>query len=492
MFAFFTQYYYNGGKNIHLNNKRASSKMKKIIIYIFAFQTILLGCATCQLMVPTAELKIDLNIDKKTVTAIHVEWHFSDLYSNEILTQYDKNKNGILDEKELRVILLAKLDYLIPKEMLTKITYAKDANNEQISQIKPKYKNFNLKTVNGILVFSYDAIVDLTVADKSMLSLVFEDDEAYFGFIITELNIAQSELYHTKNLYLFTGSLFFSYTPLEPIQEVKTINKEEIQITPKESVQENILKKSITKIKSLFESIKDEKNPLTYMLLLFFAYIYGLIHALGPGHGKTLVASYFLSHDKSYTKALFISLSIGVVHTFSAFLLTLLIYFIVDSFLAQFLDNAVYYTTKISALIIISIALYLFYKKIKAYKELKKVQKRAAYTFSATPHVATCGCSSCKVENNSTDMALIISAGIIPCPGTITIFIFSLSLGLYYAGFLSALIMSLGMSTIIFLSALLSVALRKKTSNGNRNIKKYLEYTSLSIILVLGTILLFT
>ena len=489
MFAFFIQYYYNGGKNIHLNNKRASSKMKKIIIYIFAFQTILLGCATCQLMVPTAELKIDLNIEKKTVTAIHAEWHFSDLYSNEILTQYDKNKNGIFDEKELKVILKAKLDYLIPKEMLTKITYASD---EQSSQIKPKYKNFNLKTVNGILVFSYDAIVDLTVADKSMLSLVFEDDEAYFGFIITELNIAQSELYHTKNLYLFTGSFFFSYTPLEPIQEVKTINKEEIQITPKESVQENILKKSITKIKSLFESIKDEKNPLTYMLLLFFAYIYGLIHALGPGHGKTLVASYFLSHDKSYAKALFISLSIGVVHTFSAFLLTLLIYFIVDSFLAQFLDNAVFYTTKISALIIISIALYLFYKKIKAYKELKKVQKKAAFTFSATPHVATCGCSSCKVENSSTDMALIISAGIIPCPGTITIFIFSLSLGLHYAGFLSALIMSLGMSTIIFLSALLSVALRKKTSNGNGNIKKYLEYTSLSIILALGILLLFT
>ncbi len=479
-------------KNIYLNNKRASSKMKKIIIYIFAFQTILFGCATCQLMVPTAELKIDLNIEKKTVTDIHIEWHFSDLYSNEILTQYDKNKNGILDDSELKVILKAKLDYLVPKEMLTKITYAKDANNEQISKIKPKYKNFNLIAVKGILVFSYDAIVDLTVADKSMLSLVFEDDEAYFGFIITELNIAQSELYHTKNLYLFTGSLFFSYTPLEPMQDVNTTNKKEIQITPKENIQENILKKSITKIKSLFESIKDEKNPLTYMLLLFFAYIYGLIHALGPGHGKTLVASYFLSHDKSYAKALFISLSIGVVHTFSAFLLTLLVYFIVDSFLAQFLDNAVFYTTKISAFIIIFIALYLFYKKFKAYKELKKVQKKAAYTFSATPHVATCGCSSCKVENSSTDMALIISAGIIPCPGTITIFIFSLSLGLYYAGFLSALIMSLGMSTIIFLSALLSVALRKKTSNGNGNIKKYLEYASLSIILVLGILLLFT
>ena len=194
--------------------------------------------------------------------------------------------------------------------------------------------------------------------------------------------------------------------------------------------------------------------------MLFFAYLYGVIHALGPGHGKTLVASYFLSNDKSYAKALFISIAIGVVHTFSAFILTLVIYFMVNTFLAQFLDDTVYYTTKISALIIISIALYLFYTKYRAYKALQTLNKKQKFTFSTTPHIPTCSCSSCKVENNSTDFALIISAGIIPCPGTTTLFIFAISLGLYYAGFMSALVMSMGMSTIIFFSALLSVAIR--------------------------------
>ena len=105
--------------------------------------------------------------------------------------------------------------------------------------------------------------------------------------------------------------------------------------------------------------------------------------------------------------------------------------------------------------------------------------------------MATCSCASCKVDANSTDAALIISAGIIPCPGTVTIFIFALSLGLYYAGFLSALVMSLGMSTVIFFSALLSVAIRKKSSGLNEKVKKYLEYASLGIILILGVVLLF-
>ena len=472
--------------------------MKKLIIsYLFLFQTLLYGCATCQLMIPTAEVDLDLKIENKKLTSIHVEWKFSDIYSTEILRQYDKNKNDKLDKNELDKILKAKLDYLIPKEMLTKVQYA-NYEDDRSSTIKLEYRNFELKMIDDILLFSYDSDLDLDleIKEKMMLSFLFEDDESFFSFIASSIDVDGSEIYYENNLYLFTASIFFSYSPLERIEEVKPVQEKDKTEVPKaqkeediktETIQENLLKSSINEIKSLFESIKDEKNPLTYMLLLFFAYIYGAIHALGPGHGKTLVGSYFLSNDRSYSKALFISLAIGVVHTFSAFLLTLIIYYIVDTFLAQFIDESLYYTTKISALIIISIALYLIYTRYKAYKKIQNVPK---YSFSENPHLSTCSCSSCKVDNNSTDIALIISAGIIPCPGTVTIFIFSLSLGLYYAGFLSAFIMSLGMSTVIFLSALISVAIRKKTSSYNNNLKKYLEYVSLGIILLLGIFLL--
>jgi nickel/cobalt exporter len=470
--------------------------MKKLILLLFLFQNLLFGCATCQLMIPTAELKIDVDMNATKLQNIHITWNFSDMYSAEILRQYDKNKNNKLDKSELNIVLKAMLDYLTPKNMVTRINYANE--DENAITIKPVYKNFTMQIENGFLVFYYDAVVDVNVQNKSTLSFSFEDDEAYFGFVILDVNLHGTQLHHTQNIYLFTASLLFSDTALEksapsianpePTEVKKEIKVEEIK---EPSTQANILKESIIKIKSLFESIKDEKNPLSYLLLLFFAYLYGLIHALGPGHGKTLVASYFLSNQRSYSKALYVSLAIGVVHTFSAFLLTLIIYFMVNSFLAQFMSDTVFYTTKISALIIISIALYLIYTKYKAYKQLRQASEAPAFKFSTTPHVATCACASCKVENNSTDMALIISAGIIPCPGTTTIFIFAISLGLYYAGFLSALVMSLGMSTIIFFSALLSVAIRKKSENSNSNFKKYLEYASLCVILVLGFILLF-
>ena len=467
--------------------------MKKILITLFLLQNLLFGCAACQLMIPTADLKINVDIDKKTLKNIHMQWNFSDLYSSEITVQYDKNKNGVLDKNEFKTLLKSLLDYLIKKNMLTTVEYAK--KDENTTRIELKYKNFELKMVDDFLIFSYDSFVNLDISDKSSLSLSFEDDEAYFAFVVSELHVSDCELYSEQNLYLFTASLLFSQTPFEKKIEPTTPIQQEINTTQVEKIEEktsfqaNILKESIIKIKSLFESIKDEKNPMTYLFLLFFAYIYGVIHALGPGHGKTLVASYFLSNERSYSKALFISVAIGFVHTFSAFLLTVTIYFFVNTFLAQFLNDTVFYTTKISALIIIVIAIYLIYKKYKAYKTIEQKSKTPVYKFSVTPHVSTCGCNSCKVDNNSTDMALIISAGIIPCPGTTTIFIFAISLGLYYAGFVSALVMSMGMSTIIFFSALLSVAVRKKSTNSR--LKKYLEYGSLAIILILGFVLFF-
>jgi len=483
-------------------------KMKFFLVYIFFFQTLLYSCDTCQLMTPTVNVSLNLQIDDRNLKNIHVIWKFSDVYTNEILKQYDKNQNEVLDKNELDGLLQAKLDYLVPKNILTKLQYA-NYDDQVNKDIFVEYKNFELTLSAGNLIFSYNSIVDLDIQNKLNLSIVFEDDESYFNFIVTSVSTNESKLHYLEKINLFSASLFFTNTSLdikrESVQQAqdedqqnRKVKKEQNQVSitefkeqkiaEDENLQVNLLKSTITEIKSLFESIKDEKDPFTYLFLLFFAYVYGFIHALGPGHGKTLVGSYFLSNERSYLKALFISLAIGVVHTFSAFLLTLVIYYVVDTFLAQFIDESIFYTTKISALIIIFIAVYLLNKKYRAYKALSEV---STYQYNMEPHISTCACNSCKVDKNSTDAALIVSAGIIPCPGTITIFIFSLSLGLYYAGFLSALIMSLGMSTVIFFSALLSVAIRKKTLKSHENVKKYLEYISLLIILILGVFLLF-
>jgi len=43
---------------------------KLIFGYFFLFQTLLFGCATCQLMIPTAEVHLDLKIENNKLTNI--------------------------------------------------------------------------------------------------------------------------------------------------------------------------------------------------------------------------------------------------------------------------------------------------------------------------------------------------------------------------------------------------------------------------------------
>jgi ABC-type nickel/cobalt efflux system permease component RcnA len=244
------------------------------------------------------------------------------------------------------------------------------------------------------------------------------------------------------------------------------------------------LSKELEKIKKhiqvLLNDIKDTNSFTSYMWLLFFSFVYGVIHAMGPGHGKSLVSAYFLSKNASYIKALNISLLIGVVHTFSAFIITLVIYYVLGIIFLNSAANIEIYATKISAIIIILIAIYLIYKKIP--------KKQKIVSFSTTkPHASSCSCSGC--NTHSTDIGVILAAGIIPCPGTVTIFIFTMSLGVYFVGFLSAVFMSLGMSFIIFISAFASIKLKHQT-NSNETLKKVFEYGSLVFILCLGILLL--
>ena len=477
--------------------------MKKILFYILLTQAFLYSCATCSFMIPTADVSLKIPIEKNKLKKVEVLWHFSDVYTSELTLNYDKNKNLTLDKEELDKVLEIKLGYLLPKSMLTLIKYG-DSDHENI--IDATYGDFSVEIIDKRLLFRFNIFVDIDINDKHIISFLFEDDEAFFSFIVENVDIETKDIYFEKNLYLFSTAVLFSFNPFEESLEIvdakvehQTISKDDVVIRDEPAkqkepqkqdeqiTQESLLLQTIEKLKSLFKDAQENKKPLTYLLILLFAYVYGLVHAIGPGHGKTLVASYFLSNERSYTKAFFISLAIGVVHTFSAFLLTLFIYFVVETFLAQFMQNTIMLTTKVSAFVIISIAVYLLYKKLKAHRVRKNIM-----SFSVTPHASSCGCGSCKVDQNSTDMALIISAGIIPCPGTVTIFIFSLSLGMYFLGFLSAFVMSLGMSTIIFLSAIISVSVRKKTSQKHTKIQLILEYLSLVLIFVLGVVLFFS
>jgi len=63
--------------------------------------------------------------------------------------------------------------------------------------------------------------------------------------------------------------------------------------------------------------LKANKTWDTLLPLILISFLYGIIHAAGPGHGKVVVFSYFFSHRSSVKKGLLLGNLISLFHAAS-------------------------------------------------------------------------------------------------------------------------------------------------------------------------------
>jgi len=221
-------------------------------------------------------------------------------------------------------------------------------------------------------------------------------------------------------------------------------------------------------ISSTIRSINDENTLSGSLLVLGIAFLYGLIHAAGPGHGKALVAFYFSTSKNAYSQAFSLGYLISIIHAISALVLTFGIYFILES---MFRQNFNYYskiTMQISAGMIILVGLYIITSSYLSRKHKEQ-----------------------KLEKNKSKYALAFSAGVVPCPGVMTIVLFCIILKQYLLGVLAAISMSIGMGFTISLVGILSISLNKKTNSFLENKSFILEILGGILILLLGITLFY-
>ncbi len=475
-------------------------------LLLLILHTSLYSCAMCRADIP--EVAVDAEINSfNDKTEFNIKWKFTKAFM-ETLSFYDQNQNKKFEENEKKEIEITLLDYLKQFRYLTDIEYLKKEEGFKkrfINSIDPVYSKL-VFTDEG-MTYHYKFTIDTVLEKDHKLYFTVHDYNGNFKFKIKDVVLRNYEGFKRIEPKPFNYFIYFyDKQDTQPIVQEKQ-SSSLLKIAPgiKEDMEKNegssflnLLSKTLGEIKAtleqLLKDIKQDNSVLSYLWLLLFSFLYGIVHAIGPGHGKSLVGSYFLSQDNSYFKAFGISSLIGIVHTFSAFILTLVIYNFIGFIFNDKLADIEQLTIKLSAVMIILIGSYLLYKKI-SYKANKNM------TFSITGstsyiktipknHVSApaCSCGACKTT--ATDLGVILSAGIVPCPGTVTIFIFTMSLGIYFVGFLSAVFMSMGMSLVIFITALLSIKLKNRVSRNEKMIK-IVDYGSLLFILMLGVILFF-
>lgn len=221
-------------------------------------------------------------------------------------------------------------------------------------------------------------------------------------------------------------------------------------------------------ISTTIRSISDENSLSVSLLIISIAFLYGLVHAAGPGHGKALVTFYFTSNRSDYKKAFKMGYMISIIHAISALLFTFGIFFILKTMFRKNFDEFSQMAMQISALMIILVAIYLIVHAIKDREAKEKNEKPA----------------------NKSEVAVAFSAGVVPCPGVMTIVLFCVALEQYTLGVLAAVAMSIGMGLTISLAGILSIAINKKASSFLETKTYILEILGGLLILLLGLFLL--
>ena len=185
-----------------------------------------------------------------------------------------------------------------------------------------------------------------------------------------------------------------------------------------------------------------ETGPLLWVLAA--AFVYGMVHSAGPGHGKALALSYIVSIKPTLPRALAFGNTLAISHGMSGAALVFCVKFLLQASISSTLASVTRTTQIASYSLIIILGLFLFLRKLPIWKKFKPVKDTPVEGNRAT------------VDAKSILPAVFI--GMIPCPGVVLVVLFCLSLGLPGLGIMLACAITLGMASTLSLVVLTAMA----------------------------------
>jgi len=206
-------------------------------------------------------------------------------------------------------------------------------------------------------------------------------------------------------------------------------------------------------------------------LLMLFSLAYGVLHALGPGHGKVVITTFLATHPARLNITLRLTLLASLLQGSVAIVLVTLMLVVLQTSSRQ-LHLSSYWLEKGSYLLVIGLGIWIGVRALKTL--LRQLRPRSPITIralrAAHQHHAHCGCSHAHLPDAQqvaeavsvkTQLLLVASMGLRPCSGAIMMLLFSRVIGVYLWGVLSAVVMALG--TALTISAIGLLVQRART-----------------------------
>jgi ABC-type nickel/cobalt efflux system permease component RcnA len=223
--------------------------------------------------------------------------------------------------------------------------------------------------------------------------------------------------------------------------------------------------------------LRENKEVKALFLLAGLSFLYGLVHALGPGHGKSIIMSCMLAEK---TPTIVRGIITGAIIAFGEMLAAIIVIVTVFHFTIGKLSH--FFETnsgpsKLAYIIIFLIGCLLLISRIKKHLPLLRSNHKTAIKPSTT--------------TRSYPVALLL--GIIPCPGVLILLSFMFSMQMPWIGVLLAIFMAVGMALTISCFGILVIFCKKRSlscfNNNQQRLQRIeagLEIIGATLITVIG------
>ena len=180
--------------------------------------------------------------------------------------------------------------------------------------------------------------------------------------------------------------------------------------------------------------------------LLTGAFLYGVLHAIGPGHGKFIVTTYLTTNKESELAARVVPLLGSLMQGVSAILFVFILA-VGFNLASGDISTSRWYVEKVSAVLIGAFGAFVIYQALKS---LRPRRMSVSAIKPLHQHDEHCGCGHHGVGADLTQgdwktrLGVILAIGARPCSGAIMILMFSNALGIVTWGMAAVMTMSLG------------------------------------------------
>ena len=227
------------------------------------------------------------------------------------------------------------------------------------------------------------------------------------------------------------------------------------------------------------------------MLFVGLAVAFGLgaLHALSPGHGKTIVAAYLVGSRGTFTHAVFLGGMVTFTHTVSVFLLGL-----GTLFFSQYVlpEKAFPVLGTISGLSIVWIGLLLLYRRARSLAQYRRAHHHPHHDHDhAHPH------NHSHVPEGEVTLGSLIalgaSGGLVPCPSALVLLLSSIALGRVGLGLTLLVGFSAGLAVVLMAIGLLVLYAKHLIPDSRKTARnpafRWIPVLSAAVIVCLGLIM---